>query len=348
MSERLPLVVERLTHRFGNTPTLSGVSLSVRTGEIMSVLGPSGSGKTTLLRSIAGFTAPVEGSIAIRGEVVAADGKAGVPPERRSVGMVFQDYALFPHLTVAGNVGFGVRGDPRRERRVAELLDLVGLRELEGRRPAELSGGQQQRVALARALAPRPALLLLDEPFANLDAERRTPLIAELRRVLRAEGASVLLVTHDRSEALAISDRVAVLGLTERGGRLLQCDAPEVVYCRPADEQVARMTGEARFVRGEARGAEAGTLLGPIPLAGEFRGTVRILLRPESLAWRADVSGTTTVTGRQFVGRGYRLWCRTPAGELRVESSGETAPRVGDSGELTVRGACWALPADRE
>jgi iron(III) transport system ATP-binding protein len=349
MSEaRRPLVVERLSHRYGDLRTLIDVDLSVDAGTVVSVLGPSGSGKTTLLRSIAGFASPDAGKIVIGGVPVFEAGRELVVPERRRVGMVFQDYALFPHLNVLDNVAFGIHRDPQRQARVEELLERMGLSGLQARRPAELSGGQQQRVALARALAPRPALLLLDEPFAGLDAERRIALLRELRRIIDAERASALLVTHNREEALAVSDRVAVLGESDGGGRLLQLDAPEGVYRRPSDLQVARTTGEAQWIEGRADGDVAETALGPVPLVQPRTGPVRLLVRPESLAFTvAEVDGDCTVLERQFAGAGYRLWCRTPAGDLGLECPEATAPDQGARGKVEVRGALWALPSTR-
>ncbi len=344
MPETPALTVAGLKHRFGDVVTLDDVSLTVAAGEIVTVLGPSGSGKTTLLRSIAGFADPVAGRVEIGGVTVHEDGRPRVPAERRRVGMVFQDYALFPHLSVADNVAFGVHRAPDRDSRVRELLELTGLAALGARKPAALSGGQQQRVALARALAPRPALLLLDEPFANLDADRRASLIGELRRLLEAERASALLVTHDRVEALAMSDRVAVLGLGPAGGRLLQCDAPERVYRRPVDEQAARITGEVQLLDGHGHGPHAETSLGRVPLLEPRQGPVRLLLRPGTLRWADAAGGIATVSSRQFGGRGYRLWCRTPAGELCLECEQQTAPGIGAQGAVVIAGPCWAVP----
>jgi iron(III) transport system ATP-binding protein len=293
---------------------------------------------------------PARGRIRIGGVTVTEDGRERVAAEKRSVGMVFQDYALFPNLDVLQNVAFGIHRDPRREQRARELLERVGLCELAARRPAELSGGQQQRVALARALAPRPELLLLDEPFAGLDADRRVTLLRELRRVIDAERASALLVTHNRAEALAASDSVAVLGLSPGGGRLLQRDAPEEVYREPADEQVARITGEAQWVEGNADGERAETAFGILRLSRARRGPVRVLLRPESLTWSENgraaagsAGGEAQVVAREFRGHGYRLWCRTAAGDLGVDCPGDRAPDSGARGRVVVRGPCWAL-----
>ena len=233
--------LDRVSKRFGGVDAVTEASLSVTRGELLAVLGPSGCGKTTMLRMIAGFELPDSGSVSVDGRVVS--GGAWVPPERRQVGMVFQDYALFPHLSVADNVGYGL---PKKARaaRVGEVLELVGLGGLEARRPNELSGGQQQRVALARALAPEPPLLLLDEPLSNLDAALRERTRDELRALLKSLGMTAIFVTHDQEEAFALSDRIAVM---ERG-RLQQVGSPEELYGSPANAFVASFLGRANFL----------------------------------------------------------------------------------------------------
>jgi iron(III) transport system ATP-binding protein len=269
-----------LSKRFGEVVAVDEVTLDVRRGEFLAVLGPSGCGKTTLLRLIAGFERPDAGGIEIDGRAVAGP-RRNLPPEARRIGMVFQESALFPHLDVAGNIGFGL---PRRGRdaRVAELVALVGLPGLQRRMPHELSGGQQQRVAVARALAPDPALILLDEPFSALDATLRTQLRADVREILRLAGATALLVTHDQGEALEISDRVAVM----RSGRIEQVSTPDELYLRPVNRFVAGFVGEANLLLGEVRHGEVQTLVGNFRAgAGALvEGTrAEVLLRPEQL-----------------------------------------------------------------
>ena len=261
---------------YGRLAALAGVSLAVERGELLAVLGPSGCGKTTLLRSLAGLERIDAGTIEIAGRVVAGAG-THVAAHRRGAALVPQDAALFPHLDVAANVGFGLGRRPDAQR-VAEVLDLVGLGGLGRRMPHELSGGQQQRVSVARALAPRPQLILLDEPFSALDAALRADLRDEVRRALRAAGATALLVTHDQGEALSMADRVAVL----HGGVLRQLGAPAEVYDEPADAWVAGFVGEANLWPAEPAGAGLfATPLGSIPAVGRG-GTV--LLRPERIA----------------------------------------------------------------
>jgi iron(III) transport system ATP-binding protein len=282
MAEPIELALRALglTKHYDDVTAVDAVDLDVRRGEFLAVLGPSGCGKTTLLRLVAGFEHPDAGGVEIGGRVVVGP-RAWLAPEARRVGMVFQESALFPHLDVAGNIGFGL---PRRgsEERIAEMVALVGLSGLQRRMPHELSGGQQQRVALARALAPDPTLLLLDEPFSSLDATLRSELRVEVREILRRAGATALFVTHDQAEALEISDRVAVM----RAGRIEQVSTPDELYLRPANRFVASFVGEANLLVGEVRHGEVQTL------AGRFRAgdgmladgsRAEVLLRPEQL-----------------------------------------------------------------
>lgn len=340
MSDVSPLVIEDLGHHFdADAPVLSGVSLRVAPGELVSVLGASGSGKTTLLRAVAGFVTPTEGRVIIGGDQVVVDGRERVPAERRGVGLIFQDFALFPHLTVRENVVFGLHGHVDVAERVDELLKLVNLEAFASRRPETLSGGQQQRVAVARALAPSPRVLLMDEPFANLDASLRQDLGDELREILREAGVAALLVTHDRAEALGLSDRVAVLGSSLAGasGHLLQCDSPEVVYGQPVSLEVAALTGDVIVIPGEARGNEVETELGFLPLAVPSQGPVQVALRPSQLAMDGDGDVTGQIVGRRFTGDGYVLRVRVGGLYLSFSSSLEDAPASGASVRLRVQ-----------
>ncbi|MCP9963727.1 ABC transporter ATP-binding protein [Streptomyces somaliensis] len=277
------LQVSGLVKAYGpGVPVLDGLDLTVPGGALAAVLGPSGCGKTTLLRVVAGFLEADAGTVTVAGRLLGGPG-VHLPPERRRIGIVPQEGALFPHLSVARNVAFGL-GDldrPARRARVGEMLDLVGLPGYGDRMPHELSGGQQQRVALARALAPRPHLVLLDEPFSALDSGLRGAVRAEVRAVLRESGATGLLVTHDQQEALSTADVVAVL----REGRVAQCATPEDLYHRPADPWLASFVGDAVLVPGTAEGGAATTALGRVPLAAAPAGRREglVLLRPEQL-----------------------------------------------------------------
>ncbi|MFI6686698.1 ABC transporter ATP-binding protein [Streptomyces sp. NPDC050485] len=273
------LAINALHAAHGRAPILQGVELTVPDGELACVLGPSGCGKSTLLRVIAGFHPAQRGQVTL-GRTVLDDGRRRLPAERRRIGYVPQDGALFPHLTVAANIGFGLPRPQRRDR-VAELLGLIGLPGLGERHPHQLSGGQQQRVALARALAPRPELLLLDEPFAALDATLRTDLRAEVAATLRAAGATAVLVTHDQDEALSFADTIAVM----RAGRIVQQATPQDLYREPADTAVARFLGEANIVSAGIEGMRADTAFGILKLTVNAGAARRgpVLLRPRQL-----------------------------------------------------------------
>ncbi|MDO4240557.1 ABC transporter ATP-binding protein [Micrococcus sp.] len=261
---------------YGAAPVLAGVDFELATGELLAVLGPSGCGKTTLLRCLAGFERIEAGRISLAGDVVALP-RVHVPAHRRQVAVVPQEGALFPHLSVAENVGFGLRHRrPGRVARIRECLALVGLAGLGERMPHQLSGGQQQRVALARAMAPRPPLILLDEPFGALDAALRTDLRQAVRRALKEDGATAVLVTHDQAEALSVADRVAVM----EGGRLRQVGTPEEVYARPADAWVARFVGEADLLPVLTTTPDGRVRTAAGAVAGIGAGT-RAVVRPE-------------------------------------------------------------------
>jgi iron(III) transport system ATP-binding protein len=299
-----------VTKRFGAVTAVREAELCVRRGEFLTLLGPSGCGKTTLLRLIAGFERPDAGEVWLEERLVAGR-RAWTRPERRRIGFVFQDYALFPHLTVAENVGFGL---PRRGhmRRRAEVLELVGLAGFERRYPHELSGGQQQRVALARALAPSPSLVLLDEPWSNIDPLLRHSMRDELGGILRAAGVTVLLVTHDREEAFSISDRIALM----LDGSVVQVGTAEEIYYDPADAWVATFGGAGNLVPGLVEDGLVETLIGRFPVANggsQLRVRVRALIRPELLELRPDPRGTAEVIGREF--RGHDVFYRVRVGD---------------------------------
>jgi iron(III) transport system ATP-binding protein len=260
-------------------PVLHGVDVSVEAGATLALLGPSGCGKTTLLRIIAGLEVPDAGTVTVGGRELTGPGGV-VPPEKRRVGMVFQDWALFPHLSVARNVGFGLpRSDRRESPRIDEALELVGLGGLGERMPSTLSGGQQQRVALARAIAPRPSVLLLDEPFSNLDATLRTRVRTEIHQLLVGLGITTIFVTHDQDEAFILGDHVAVLS----EGRVVQHGTPAELYLRPRTRWLADFVGDANFLPATAQGELADSAIGDLPLDHSGDGPVEVLVRPEHL-----------------------------------------------------------------
>ncbi len=321
---------------------VDGIDLDVADGEILSLLGPSGCGKTTTLRCIAGFETPDAGTIELAGRTVAGDG-VDVPPDKRRVGMVFQDYALFPHLDVAGNIAFGldgIRGGPgrrgraRRDPRVLAACELVGLAGLEARMPRELSGGQQQRVALARALAPEPDLVLLDEPFSNLDTSLRQQVRADVERILRDAGATAIFVTHAQDEALSIADRVAVM----RAGRVVQTGTPTELYRHPVDAFVAGFIADAVTVEAVRCGDDASRLRAPFGIVhaadGVLAGTApdatcTVFVRPEHVTVAPAADGDCRVVDRVYYGHDEELTVRTADGTvLRARIDAATAART--------------------
>jgi iron(III) transport system ATP-binding protein len=308
--------LEKVSKSFQNREAAVGqLSMVVREEEVVVLLGPSGSGKTTLLRLIAGFERPETGMIVI-GETVVSSPEAFIPPEQRGVGMVFQDYALFPHLTVEENVGFGIpQKNGRRAERIRWFLDMIGLAPLRRRFPHELSGGEQQRVALARSLATQPRVLLLDEPFSNLDADLRPRLRVELKRILRRLGCTTIFVTHDQEEAFELGDRVAVMNR----GRVEQIDTPERLYHKPATLFVADFVGQADFLPGQATEdliqTEVGIFSKPAHIAPDSR--VQVMFRPEDvellpLAFNTGCVGV--IVSRQFRGAHYLFSVRLDSG----------------------------------
>jgi iron(III) transport system ATP-binding protein len=295
--------LDGVSKRFGATTAVDGASLCVERGEVVALLGPSGCGKTTLLRLVAGFERPDAGVVEVAGRTVAA-GRTWVVPEERRVGMVFQDYALFPHLTVAENVGFGL---PRRQRptRVPELLAIVGLDGLGHRYPHELSGGQQQRVALARALAPAPDLVLLDEPWSNVDPSLRESLRSEVTEIIRPLGVTVVLVTHDREEAFSLADRIALM----RDGVIVQEGTSEELYFAPASRWAAEFVGAGNVLSGRVVDGRVETTIGAFPANGASAAhAAKVLVRPELLELQPDPAGAGQVVGREF--RGHDVFYR--------------------------------------
>ena len=336
------LALEAIGHSYdGTVEVVSNFSLDVGAGEIVCLLGPSGCGKSTVLRLAAGLEPLQTGLIRLHGETV-ADGATGrsEPPERRKVGLVFQDFALFPHLTVARNVAFGLSTLPEPERtdRAREALAQVGMADYAGAYPHALSGGQQQRVALARALAPRPSIMLLDEPFSGLDARLREQIRDDTLRVLKRSGAATLLVTHDPEEAMFMADRIFLM----EAGQLMQSGPPAEVYARPASAFAAMFFSNINELEGVVKEGAVTTPLGPVPAPG-LAGPAKVLFRPEALELRpldgAHLAGT--VTEARFIGVAWlvRVAAMSEDGkalDLQVRMTGGHRPAVGQRMSLQL------------
>jgi iron(III) transport system ATP-binding protein len=341
----MPLLeINDVSVSFGDTEVLSDISLELESKQLLAVLGASGAGKSTLMRLIAGFDSVGGGSIVLDGETLSDTSKT-VAPERRSIGIVPQDSALFPHLNVSQNIGFGLSGLSKEAKaeRVGELLRLIRMEEFASRMPQELSGGQVQRVALARALAPRPKLVLLDEPFSALDAELRGQLREEVRQVLRAEGATAVLVTHDQEEALSLADRVAVL----REGKIIQVGSPSEIYNSPADVGIATFLGESVLVDGKVSGGKILTDLGSLSALNNVAegATGVVAIRSENFYLQPNPTGDSEVVGRVFFGHDALVEVQTPKLRIRARSNGPFAPEVGMRVTVWVRGAVNFYPS---
>jgi iron(III) transport system ATP-binding protein len=299
---------EGVSKRFGETTAVRDVTLSVDQGHTLALLGPSGCGKTTLLRLISGFERPDAGTISIGGIRVAGDG-ANVAPEKRGAGMVFQDYALFPHLSVRQNIAFGLAREAPRTR-IDELLAVTGLAGLGGRMPHELSGGQQQRVAIARSLAAEPKVMLLDEPFSNLDPTLRQHVRTEVRQILESVQMTAVFVTHDQEEALSVSERLAIM----MDGRILQTGYPEEVYNFPSSRSVASFLGDANFLPGDYANGRLQFELGSIDVKSELAGAVDVMVRPEHLTLTAEAGIPVEVLRSEYFGHDQLVLVRLPSG----------------------------------
>ena len=302
------LSVRGLRAAYDGVTVFTDVSFDVAAGELVSIMGSSGAGKSTLLRILCGLMDAADGDVYIDEEHVIAKGTQTTPVENRRIGLMFQDFALFPHMTVHENVGFGIRDQVDRDERVRSLLRAVDLEGFGERDVRSLSGGQQQRVALIRALAPKPALLLLDEPLANLDSENRRPIALLLKQMIEREGTAAIMVTHDRSEAMGLSQRVGILETFDDAvARLSQIDTPERLFWSPVTAGVARLTGDCIICECFANGTSGDTIFGRVRLNTEHFGDIRVMIRPQTLRWSTTFSGSFRVLSAYFEGPGYHL-----------------------------------------
>ena len=333
LGEFRDLQVAAARKSFAVTDALRGADLAVESGRTVALLGPSGCGKTTLMRIVAGLETADDGEVRLGGRLLTGDG-IHVAPEFRRIGLLGQERSLFPHLSVGANVGYGLARSAERVQRVAEVLDLVDLASFEGRMPDTLSGGQQQRVALARALAPRPRVLLLDEPFQGLDSNLRLDLQREVRALLKSLGATAVIVTHDQDEAFVMGDEVAVMA----GGRICQRGAPDEVYARPLTPWVASFVGDVNFVAGSGAGAGAVTALGTVAVYGHCSGEVSVLVRPSHLRLEAASCDGEGATGRVEELRyyGHATECKVRLGDALLLARSGRMPRLQVGDEVRV------------
>ncbi|MAK62904.1 MAG: ABC transporter [Ponticaulis sp.] len=339
----MTLILENISHAYGRTETLQSLSLSVDAGEVVTLLGPSGCGKTTLLRLVAGLERVAEGRILLDNETLATP-DFHPAPEKRPVGLVFQEHALFPNMSVADNIEFGLSNTPRgeREKRRKSLLDMVGLQGLDDRMPGTLSGGQQQRVALARALAPAPAVMLLDEPYASVDVILRRSLRESARLLLKEAGSATILVTHDPDEALEMSDRIAIMS----DGVISQADRPDIVVNKPVNAGVASLFGEAQSFDGKIQDDHFVMSSGRLKL-GELKSDIapgvasELVLRPAGAAFEARDDGDWVVRDVRYRSNGRVLFLSpTESGQrdlVRVDLAGGDIPEPGKRGQISLR-----------
>ena len=332
------LEVKKLDFSYGRNQILFEFDFSLEESQIGCLLGPSGCGKTTVLRAIAGFENPTKGEIVLNGNKL-NDSKIFVEPEKRQIGMVFQDIALFPHLSVESNIQFGIRTltQTQRDKRSNELLDLVGMSQFKKTYPHELSGGQQQRIALARAIAPKPSLLLMDEPLSSLDEELREQLAREIRLILQQEKISAILVTHDQNEAFAVGDHICVM----HQGRVQQNDSAYNLYHRPLNRFVAEFIGEGALLPGivadeDTITTDLGEIKGNLPESCKHQDNVDVLIRPENVILGDDKENRAVITERYFRGSGYLYSLKTSGGvELLSLIPGSEALQIDQS--ISVR-----------
>jgi iron(III) transport system ATP-binding protein len=291
------LEVKNVSKKFGNFTAVNDVSLSLLKGQALALLGESGCGKTTLLRCLAGLEVPCSGSITLDERSFFHSSKS-MPTHKRNIGFVFQDYAVFPHKSVKDNITYGIKEPKHKKDILDRMLKLFKIEDQQSKMPAQLSGGQLQRVAIARTLASSPSLILLDEPFSNLDKKLAIELREEIKNILTAENLPSILVTHDQQEAFAYADMVAIM----KGGQILQCGPPEELYMSPHSQDVAEFLENCQFIEAESDGKHANTFIGSIPVNNDITGKVKVLLRPENIVLEEKSSGTFKIIANKFLG----------------------------------------------
>ena len=340
------LAIDGIHLGYGSQPVLSDISVRIPRGQVLAMMGPSGCGKTTLGRIVAGFLVPSSGTIAVHGTAMVGPGRS-VPAHRRGIGMVPQEGALFPHLTVAGNVGFGLaRRSPERQARIAECLALVGLEGFGPRRVHELSGGQQQRVAVARALAPRPDLIIMDEPFSALDTNLRGTTRDLVFEAIATQQTTVMLITHDGDEALSSADQIALIA----NGKITQIGSPDDIYLRPVGKAAAAASGPIVELSAHADGASAATAIGPVALRSRAAGTGSVIVRPEQIVLRATTVDAAVATVTAVHRTGATLWARCtlsadPDVMINVPIPTDMTVGTGDAVDLHLTGTAAFEPA---
>lgn len=337
------LEISHVSKSFDNKSVLSDVTLEIPENKLVTILGTSGGGKTTLLRLIAGFESVDSGEIKLSGRLVSSSSTL-TPPEKRNVGYIPQDASLFAHLTVAKNIEFGLQqlNSSAKKKRVQELLELIDLVEYAQAMPSQLSGGQQQRVAIARALAPNPEVVLLDEPFAALDAQLRTRLRDDVKAILVAAKATAIMVTHDQEEALSIADRVAIL----RDGKIAQFGSPHEIYSAPLDVRLAQFLGDAVVLPGQISNGKVQTSLGELIPTKTFSDSISglVAIRPENLYLQPNVNGEGKVIARQYFGHDAIVEVQTKGVSVKARTSGPLTPEIGMQVTVWVRGAVNFYP----
>ena len=311
MNSQSAIQCRDLCKSYKQTRAVCGVQLQVEKGKFIALLGESGCGKTTVLRLMAGFETPDRGEIVIGNRTV-SNRSIHIAPEKRNIGMVFQEYALFPHMNVENNVGYGLPKDAQRQNRIEEVLELVGLKNLNARMPYELSGGQQQRVAIARALAPEPDLILLDEPFSNLDSSLRNRVRSEVRHILRQAGVTAIFVTHDQEEALSLADKIAIM----MNGRIAQTDSPQNLYLRPANREIATFLGEANLLGGDSSGHKVTSEIGELHSETNYSGKVEIMIRPEHISLTLQEKGPGQIVDIEYFGHDQLIDVKLSSGTI--------------------------------